>query len=119
MKCFDDPTRDAVGPCTRCGKGVCPEDAVYIDGKLYCKDCAKKVLEEKENKTPHKVLYRSRRNRSICGVCGGFAEYSGMDATLIRVLYLLITIFTGFVPGILIYLALCLIMPKEPLRKRE
>ena len=116
MKCFDDPTRDAVGVCVRCGKGVCPEDAVYINGKLYCKDCAKIVLGE--NKTTHKTLYRSRKNRSICGVCGGFAEYSGMDATLIRVLYVLITIFTGFLPGILIYLAMCLIMPKEPLQKR-
>ncbi len=113
MKCFKDPSRDAVGPCTLCGKGVCPEDAVYIEGKLYCKDCAKGVLTGKKDTTAKK-LYRSRSDKSICGVCGGLARYLDIDSSLMRLIYVLLTIFTGIVPGLVIYFVLCIIMPKEP-----
>ena len=110
MKCYSNPSRDAVGVCTYCGKGVCPEDAVYIDGKLYCKKCAKKVLSEKRSRK----LYRSRQNRSICGVCGGLAEYADVDATLVRVVWVLVTLFTGIVPCIIVYFVMCIVVPKEP-----
>ncbi len=109
MKCYNHPDRDAVGPCSLCGKGVCEEDAVYINGKLYCKECAKKVLTGKEKK-----LYRSRRNSSICGVCGGLAEYADVDATLIRVLWVIVTLLSAILPGIIIYFIMCLVMPNEP-----
>ena len=114
MKCFDDPTRDAVGPCSMCGKGICPEDAVYIGGKLYCKDCAKKVLSGK-NKSGKK-FYRSRTNKSICGACAGFAEYVDADPTLIRVVWVITTLFTGILPGVIAYFIICIIVPKEPIK---
>ena len=60
-------------------------------------------------------LYRSRNDRKLAGVCAGIAEYLEVDPTVARVLYLLGTIMTGFFPGIFIYFALALIMPKEPL----
>ena len=113
MKCFDDHTRDAVGACTRCGKGVCPEDAVYIEGKLYCKECAKIVLGAKEEKSG-KTLYRSRRDRIICGVCRGLADYFEIDPVLMRIIVVLVTVFTGIVPGIVAYLILCAVVPEEP-----
>lgn len=55
-------------------------------------------------------LVRSRRDRKIAGVCGGLAEYSGIDATLIRILFVIIALAGG--GGLLIYLALWLILPK-------
>ena len=64
-----------------------------------------------------KRLYRSRRERKLAGVCGGVAEYLEVDPTIVRVLYLLGTIITGFFPGIFIYFALALIMPEEPLNR--
>jgi phage shock protein C len=59
-----------------------------------------------------KVLVRSRTNRVLAGVCGGLAEYFGLDPTLVRVLFLVITIFTGGV-GLLAYLAMWIVIPEE------
>ena len=42
-----------------------------------------------------KKLYRSRRNRIIGGVCGGLAEYLGMDPTVVRVIMALATFVGG------------------------
>jgi phage shock protein PspC (stress-responsive transcriptional regulator) len=58
-------------------------------------------------------LYRTLGDRKIAGVCGGFARYTAMDATLVRVLWLLLTF--GLPPaGILGYIAAWIIMPVEP-----
>jgi phage shock protein C len=56
-------------------------------------------------------LKRSRDQRIIAGVCGGIAEWLGWSATTTRVLYVLITLFTG-VPAIL-YLVLWVVMPER------
>ena len=49
----------------------------------------------------------------IAGVVGGLAEYLGMDPTLARVLYVLISVFSAAFPGILVYLILWLVIPEE------
>ena len=67
--------------------------------------------------TTVKRLYRSRRERKLAGVCAGIGEYIEVDPTIVRVLYLLGTLMTGFFPGIFIYFALPLIMPEEPLNR--
>jgi phage shock protein C len=59
-----------------------------------------------------KRLYRSRKNRMIGGVCGGIAEYFGIDPTLVRVLCVLVTVPPG--PGLLVYLACWVIIPEQP-----
>jgi phage shock protein PspC (stress-responsive transcriptional regulator) len=60
-----------------------------------------------------KRLYLATDDRKIGGVCGGIAEYVDRDPTLIRVLFLLLVIFSfGF--GILAYLGMWLIIPKQP-----
>lgn len=56
-----------------------------------------------------KKLKRSA-NKMIAGVCGGLAEYLGMDVTIVRVIYALLVICGGV--GILLYLILALLMPK-------
>ena len=58
-----------------------------------------------------KKLVRSA-NKKIAGVCGGLAEYFGMDASIVRIIYLLATIFTAFA-GVLIYIILMLVMPAQ------
>ena len=107
MKCYSDPTRDAVGICVKCGRGVCPEEVVMIDGKLYCKECSDKLKEES------KRLYRSRKDRVLFGVCGGIAEYFNIDPTIVRLVWVIMTLIYGV--GILLYIILTLIVPKEPL----
>lgn len=57
-------------------------------------------------------LRRSRRHRVIAGVCGGLAEWLGWDPTLVRVLYVLVSVFSAAFPGLLVYLVLWLAMPE-------
>lgn len=56
-----------------------------------------------------KKLQRSK-DKKLAGVCGGLAEYLGMDATIVRVIYALLVICGGV--GLLLYLILALLMPK-------
>lgn len=57
-------------------------------------------------------LRRSRTDRQIAGIVGGLAEYFRMDATLLRVLYVVGSIVSAAFPGILIYLLLWLLIPE-------
>jgi phage shock protein PspC (stress-responsive transcriptional regulator) len=59
-----------------------------------------------------KRLVRSRSDRMLAGVAGGLAEHLNMDSTLIRLIFVVLTLAGG--PGLLIYLILWLIMPEEP-----
>ena len=58
-------------------------------------------------------LRRSRSNRMIAGVVAGLARYLGMDVSLARVLYVLISIFSVAFPGILVYVIFWLVVPQE------
>ncbi len=60
-----------------------------------------------------KKLYRSRDEHMIAGVCGGIAEYLGLDPTIVRLLFILISL--GPMPGIIVYLVLAFVMPEKPL----
>jgi phage shock protein C len=59
-------------------------------------------------------LYLSRRHRKIAGVCGGIAEWLGWDPTVVRALYLLVSVLSAAFPGILVYLVLWLVVPRAP-----
>jgi phage shock protein C len=59
-------------------------------------------------------LRRSRRNRMVGGVIGGVAEYFDRDPTLLRVLYVLISIVSAAFPGIFVYLVLWVLIPEQP-----
>lgn len=48
----------------------------------------------------------------IAGVCGGLAEWLGWDATLVRVLYVAVSILSAAFPGILVYIVLWFLMPE-------
>jgi phage shock protein PspC (stress-responsive transcriptional regulator) len=59
-----------------------------------------------------KRLYRSGRDKMIGGVCGGIAEYFTLDPTLVRLGYIVLSIFTVF-SGILAYFILWIVVPKR------
>lgn len=59
-------------------------------------------------------LYRSRRHRILGGVCGGIADALGWSPTVVRVLYVLLSIASAGFPGALIYVILWIAMPQEP-----
>lgn len=50
----------------------------------------------------------------IAGICGGFAESLGWDPTVVRILYVLVSILSAGFPGTIVYLILWLVMPQEP-----
>jgi phage shock protein PspC (stress-responsive transcriptional regulator) len=54
---------------------------------------------------------RRSDDRVIAGVCGGIADYYGWPAGRVRLLYLLITIFSAGFPGVVVYLVLWFLMP--------
>ena len=59
-----------------------------------------------------KPVRRSRTNRMIAGVIGGLAEYWSIDATLARVIFVIVSIISAAFPGILVYALLWLIIPE-------
>ncbi len=61
-----------------------------------------------------KRMHRSRSDKRLLGVLGGVADYTGLDPSLIRIVYVIVTILTGFFPGILLYLVMALVVPREP-----
>ena len=60
-----------------------------------------------------KRLVRSRTQKMIAGVCGGVAEYFDMDPTVVRVIYVILSILSVAFPGLLIYLLLVFVIPNE------
>lgn len=57
----------------------------------------------------NKKLYKSSVNRRLCGVCGGIAEYFDIDPTLVRLVWVIITLMGG--AGILAYIIAAIIIP--------
>jgi phage shock protein C len=61
-----------------------------------------------------KRLYLSGKDKKIFGVCGGIAEYFDVDPTLVRLSWVVLSILTGFIPGIIAYIIAGLIIPQKP-----
>ena len=59
-----------------------------------------------------KRLYRSQTDRHVAGVCGGLAEYFNIDPTLVRLIFVVLTILSG--PGLILYIVLWIVMPDGP-----
>jgi phage shock protein PspC (stress-responsive transcriptional regulator) len=63
--------------------------------------------------TTTRSLRRSRRDRMIAGVVGGLADYFGIDPSLARIIYVLVSIFSAAFPGIVVYIILWILIPQE------
>ncbi len=87
--------------CNYCGK-VIPDDA------SLCAYCGKRVA----GVVSRTRLVRPRKGRKIAGVCLGFAEYFDLDPTLVRVVWLVCSLFGLF--GVVAYAAAWIVMPEEP-----
>ena len=61
---------------------------------------------------PKNPLRRSRSHRVLAGVCGGIAEWLGWDVTLVRVLYVIVSLLSAAFPGLLAYVILWVVMPE-------
>ncbi|HET7442007.1 MAG TPA: PspC domain-containing protein [Terriglobales bacterium] len=90
--------------CNYCGKEI-QEDA------NVCAYCGRRIGVAYARRTH---LVRSRVNRKIAGVCAGLADYAGMDATLMRLLWAIVAVLSGIVPGIVAYLVAWIVMPEQP-----
>ncbi len=61
----------------------------------------------------HKKLYKSETDKVLAGVIGGLGEHFDVDSTLLRLAWLLIVIFSGIFPGVILYILAAFIMPKK------
>lgn len=66
-----------------------------------------------ERSQPNK-LYRSRNDKMLAGVCAGIAEHFGLDVSLVRVGWVLLSLFTAGFPGVLGYIVLAVVIPERP-----
>lgn len=87
--------------CNYCGK-------VIQDDANHCAYCGKRVGAV----LARKRLLRPRAGRKIAGVCAGCAEYFDLDIALVRLVWLLVAVFTGI--GLLAYPIAWIVMPEEP-----
>ena len=61
-----------------------------------------------------KKLYKSKTNRVFTGVIGGLGDYFSMDATVLRLFWVVIVLCTGVFPGVIAYIIGIFIVPEQP-----
>ncbi len=97
--------------CQNCHKEI-------ADGSKFCYSCGAQQAGYSGTPgaaaaPPVKRLMRSSRDKKIGGVCAGLAEYFDLDATIVRVVWLLAIFFAG--TGLFVYLILWIVLPQAPL----
>jgi phage shock protein C len=61
-----------------------------------------------------KKLIRSRADRKIAGFCAGLGHYLDLDITLVRLVFVLVTLMAGVLPGVVVYVLAWIVVPEEP-----
>jgi len=92
---------------------------------MYCNACGKAIAEDARfcaycgtvlgHRPAPKRLMRPRAGRKIAGVCAGMAHYLDLDVTLVRLIWVLITLLSGVFPGVIVYAVGWVLMPEEQL----
>jgi phage shock protein C len=99
--------------CANCGKEIAQNSnfCYFCGSRQYVSAAGPGAI---PRPLGERKLYRSTANKSIAGVLGGFAEYLDMDPALLRVVYVLVTFFTGIIFGVLAYVVAWLVMSETP-----
>ncbi len=115
--------------CTRCG-------AQNADGASFCTSCGASLLTPAAgapqagvppgaagfagsgfappySAAPPRRLKRAMAHKKIAGVCAGFAEYFDMDVTLVRLIWFGVSLMSGIVPGVMVYIVAWIILPRD------
>jgi len=93
--------------CTRCGTELREQDK-------FCFNCSAPTALGASVPRPAEPLSRPMSEAKIAGVCAGFARYFGMDVTLVRVLWVVITLLPVPCFGVVAYIVAWIVMPKDP-----
>tara|TARA_B100000609_G_C17098556_1_gene373308 strand:+ start:434 stop:736 length:303 start_codon:yes stop_codon:yes gene_type:complete len=85
------------------------------DDAIKCKHCGEMLNGQRPPPfaTGSKRLTRTPHDKMISGVCGGLAVYANMDPTVVRILFAVLTFFTGVWPGLIAYIVMACILPEE------
>ena len=90
--------------CMQCGREI-------ADSSNFCSSCGGALRQ----RTSRKQLMLSATNKKLAGVCGGLAEYLDVDATIVRLIWVALSVVPGgFVGGALAYFLAWIIIPKAP-----
>src|SRR5882672_8858578 len=90
--------------CMQCGRET-------ADSSNFCSSCGGALRQ----RTSRKQLTLSATNKKLAGVCGGLAEYLDVDATIVRLIWVALSVVPGgFVGGALAYFLAWIIIPKAP-----
>jgi phage shock protein C len=93
--------------CAKCQRDI-------TEYSNYCYYCGARQATPQGAPAVQKRLMRSATDTKIAGVCGGLAEYMDVDSTVVRLVWVLVTFFTGIVFGIIAYFVAWLVMPLAP-----
>jgi phage shock protein C len=128
MTCYLHTDREPSAECVSCHQRVCQECDVVLARRHYCKKClaeAERVVMPEAIVSSSggamargiKRMFRSREDRVIAGVCGGFARYAEIDPAIVRIVYMLMVLLTtGF--ALLAYPIAVLAIPSERFLER-
>jgi phage shock protein C len=90
--------------CAHCGKEI-------TDASSFCSACGGR----QQQRTSRKQLTLSATDKKIAGVCGGIAEYLDVDPTMVRLIWVALSVVPGgFIGGAIAYLLAWIIIPKAP-----
>ena len=90
--------------CAHCGKEI-------ADSSSYCSMCGA----SQRSMRPRKLLMLSLTDKKLAGVCGGLAEYLSVDPTIVRLVWVALSVVPGgLVGGAVAYLLAWIIIPKPP-----
>jgi len=90
--------------CIQCGRAI-------DDASSFCSSCGAR----QRARTSHKQLTLSATDKKLAGVCGGIAEYLDVDPTIVRLIWVALSVVPGgFVGGALAYFLAWIIIPKAP-----
>jgi phage shock protein PspC (stress-responsive transcriptional regulator) len=115
--CAEDIKAAAI-KCKHCGTWLVPPPEPFASTYNAATGYTDHALDE--GYAPARRLTRSRDDMMICGVMGGLARYFAFESTWLRIVFALGTFFTAFIPGIIAYGMLALIIPaEEPVKGQD